>query len=91
MEIVQRAPGARGFAPISKRWAAEWTYGWLVLHRGVARYYETFPACSEAMIHLAMSALMARRLAGDSTISWHDQTPQDQTPVRDEATGENDL
>jgi hypothetical protein len=43
------------------------------------------------MIHLAMSALMARRLAGDSTISWHDQTPQDQTPVRDEATGENDL
>ncbi|MFI2429806.1 IS5 family transposase [Streptomyces sp. NPDC018955] len=72
MEIVQRAPGTRGFTPLPKRWTVERTYGWLMLHRRLARDYETLPARSEAMIHLAMTDLMARRLTGESTISWRD-------------------
>lgn len=61
LEIVQRSPGTKGFTPIPKRWTVERTYGWLMLHRRLARDYETLPERSEAMIHLAMTDLMARR------------------------------
>ncbi|MGQ7754280.1 IS5 family transposase [Streptomyces sp. WC2508] len=76
MEITARTPGTRGFTPIPKRWAVERTYGRLMLHRRLARDYETLPTRSEAMIHLAMADLMARRLTGEATISWRDPTPQ---------------
>ncbi|MFD5160884.1 transposase, partial [Streptomyces hawaiiensis] len=75
-EITARKPGTRGFTPIPKRWAVERTYGWLMLHRRLTRDYETLPARSEAMIHVAMTDLMARRLTGENTISWRDPTPQ---------------
>jgi transposase len=81
MEIVTRTPGTRGFTPIPKRWAVERTYGWLMLHRRLARDYETLPARSEAMIHLAMTDLMARRLTGEATISWRDPTSPDQIRI----------
>jgi transposase len=81
LEIVQRTPGARGFAPIPKRRPVERTYGWLMLHRRLARDYETLPARSEAMIHLAMTDLMARRLTGENTISWRDPTSPDQIRI----------
>ncbi|SED46490.1 Transposase [Streptomyces sp. 2231.1] len=76
MEITGRAPRTRGFTPIPKRWAVERTYGWLMLHRRLARDYETLSARSEAMIHIAMTDLMARRLTGENTISWHDPASQ---------------
>ncbi|MFF5967138.1 IS5/IS1182 family transposase, partial [Streptomyces collinus] len=41
----------------------------------------TLPARSEAMIQLAMTDLMARRLTDEATISWRHPTPQDQTPI----------
>jgi transposase len=75
LKIVQRTPGARGFTPIPKRWTVERTYGRLMLNRRLPRYDETRPHRSEPMIHLAMSDLMARRLTGESTISWR-------TPVK---------
>lgn len=78
MEIVARTPGTRGFTPIPKRWSVERTYGWLMLHRRLARDYETLPARSQTMIHLAMTDLMARRLTGESTISWRDPTKRHQ-------------
>jgi transposase len=81
MEIVTRTPGTRGFTPIPKRWTVERTYGWLMLHRRLARDYETLPARSEAMIHLAMTDLMARRLTGEATISWRDPTSPDQIRI----------
>ncbi len=34
-----RKPGTRGFTLFSKRWAVERTYGWLMLHRCMARDY----------------------------------------------------
>ncbi|MGW9175602.1 IS5 family transposase [Streptomyces decoyicus] len=82
LEIVQRTPGAKGFTPIPKRWAVEGTYGWLMLHRRLARDYETHPHRSEAMIHLAMTDLMARRLTGENTISWRDPTPAHQRRIQ---------
>ncbi|MER6075343.1 IS5 family transposase [Streptomyces sp. NPDC001817] len=81
MEITARTPGTNGFAPIPKRWAVERTYGWLMLHRRLARDYETLSARCEAMIHLAMTNLMARRLTGEATISWRTSTPKDQTLI----------
>ncbi|MEU6395345.1 IS5 family transposase [Streptomyces sp. NPDC046939] len=79
MEIVERAPGTKGFTPAPKRWAVERTYGWLMLHRRLVRDYETLPA--EAMIHLAMADLMARRLTGESTVSWRDPIKPNQPPI----------
>lgn len=80
MEITARKPGTRGFTPIPKRWAVERTYGWLMLHRRLARDYETLPTRSEAVIHIAMTDLTARRLTGENTISWHVPTkPTKQT------------
>jgi hypothetical protein len=52
-----------------------------MFHRRLTRDYETLPARSEAMIHLAMTDLMARRLTGEATISWPDPTHRDQTPI----------
>lgn len=82
LEIVQRTPGTKGFTPIPKRWAVERTYGWLMLHRRLARDYETLLTRSEAMIHLAMTDLMARRRTGENTISWRDPTPAPQSRIQ---------
>ena len=76
MEITQRKPGTRGFTPIPKRWTVERTYGWLTLHGRLARDYETLSVPSEAMIHIAMTDLMTRRLTSENTISWRDPIPQ---------------
>ncbi|MFE5331287.1 IS5 family transposase [Embleya sp. NPDC056575] len=82
MEISARTPGTRGFTPIPKRWAVERTYGWLMLHRRLTRDYEALPARSEAMIHIAMTDLMARRLTGETTISWRDPTQRDEHRIQ---------
>lgn len=74
MEITQRKPGSKGFTPIPKRWAVERTYGRLMLNRRLARDYETLSVHSEAMIHIAMTGLMTRRLTSENTISWRDPT-----------------
>ncbi|MFF5497895.1 transposase [Streptomyces aquilus] len=81
MEITQRLPGTRGFTPIPKRWVVERTYGWLMLHRRLARDYETLPARSEAMVHIAMTDLTVRRLTGENTSSWHDPTQEHQSLI----------
>lgn len=47
-----------------------------MLHRRLARDYETRPARSEAMVHIAMTDLPTRRLTSENTISWRDPTPQ---------------
>jgi hypothetical protein len=59
----------------------ERTYGWLMLHRRLVRDYEALPARSEAMIHLAMSDLMARRHTGEATISWRDPTSPEEIRI----------
>jgi transposase len=43
VEVVSKDPGHKGFRPLPKRWAVERTYGWLMLHRRLARDYETLP------------------------------------------------
>lgn len=52
-----------------------------MLHRRLARDYETLPTRSEALVHIAMTDLMARRLTGENTISWRDPEKAAKQPI----------
>jgi putative transposase len=51
------------FAVVPRRWVVERTFAWLGRFRRLSKDYEFCPATSEAVIHLAMIQLLARRLA----------------------------
>ena len=53
--------GLRAFLP--KRWVVERTFSWLGQSRRLSKDYERLPETGEAFIYVAMSRLMARRLA----------------------------
>ncbi|RBQ13983.1 IS5 family transposase [Spongiactinospora rosea] len=69
-QIVPRDPRVRGFLVLPRRWVVERTFGWLMHHRRLARDYESLPATSEAVIHLAMIDNMTRRLTSENTPNW---------------------
>jgi transposase len=79
-EVVSKGDGQKGFAPLPRRWAIERTLGWLMLHRRLARDYETLPERSVAAIHWAMIDNMTRRLTGESTPTWRDDQPEPDQP-----------
>ena len=53
--------GPRPFLP--KRWIVARTFAWLGQNRRLSKDYERLPETGEAFIYVAMSRLMARRLA----------------------------
>ncbi len=53
--------GPRPFLPI--RWIVERTFSWLGQNRRLSKDYERLPETGETFIYVAMSRLMARRLA----------------------------
>jgi transposase len=55
---------------VKRRWVVEPTLGWLMLHRRLTRDYETHPASSEAMIHIAAIDNISRRIADETTPTW---------------------
>jgi putative transposase len=59
---VEPAPRPR-FTVLPRRWMVERTIAWIGRYRRLSKEYEYLPASSEAMIYLAMSRLMLRRLA----------------------------
>jgi putative transposase len=48
---------------LARRWVVERTFSWLSQNRRTSRDYERLCATGEAFIYVAMSRLMARRLA----------------------------
>jgi putative transposase len=52
----------QAFVVLPQRWVVERTFAWLGMHRRLSRDYERLPQTSEAMIYLAMTRLMLRRL-----------------------------
>jgi putative transposase len=62
LEVVPRRP-APGFEVLPRRWVVERTFAWLGRYRRLSKDYEETCSSSEAWIKLAMSHLMARRLA----------------------------
>jgi transposase len=69
-EVVHRNPEVRGFHILKRRWVVERTFGWLMLHRRLARDYETLTTSSEAMIHLAMIDNVSKRITDETTPTW---------------------
>ena len=65
MEIVKRAGDQQGFVVLAKRWIVERTFGWLGRNRRLSKDYERLTQTSEAMIYVAMTRLMLRRLAAN--------------------------
>jgi putative transposase len=63
LEAVLRSDDMKGFVVLPKRWVVERTFAWLTHCRRLTRDYEVLPKSSEAMIYIAMTRLMLRRLA----------------------------
>ena len=63
MEIVRAKDGVKGFVVQPKRWIVERTFAWLIHNRRLVRDYEEREVNSEAMILIAASKLMVKRLA----------------------------
>jgi putative transposase len=63
LQTVLRPANVRGFVVLPKRWLVERTFGWLGRYQRHSRDYERNAASSEAMIYIAMTHIMLRRLA----------------------------
>jgi putative transposase len=63
LDLVLRSDNQRGFVVQPRRWIVERTFAWLTQCRRLSKDYEVLPASSVAMIYLAMTRLMVRRLA----------------------------
>ena len=63
IEIVRKLSDQQGFQPLPRRWVVERTFGWMMRWRRLVRDYEERCDVSEAMIGVAMSSLMLRRIA----------------------------
>jgi putative transposase len=60
-EKLQAPKRPRAFLP--RRWIVERTISWLGQNRRMSKDYERLPQSAEALIYVAMSRLMLRRLA----------------------------
>jgi putative transposase len=56
-------PPMPAFMVLRRRWVVERTFAWIGRYRRMSKDYEYLIASSEAMIYLAMSRLMLKRLA----------------------------
>lgn len=67
LEVIKRSDDVKGFQVLPRRWVVERTLGWVVRCRRLARDFERLTAHAEAMVHIAMTGLMLRRLTGQQT------------------------
>jgi putative transposase len=62
LQTVLRPVGVKGFVVLPKRWIVERTFAWLRRYRRHSKDYEKTTASSESFTHIAMIALMLKRL-----------------------------
>jgi transposase len=67
LEVVECAPGTRGFNMQPRRWVVERRFAWLSRNRRLAKDYERKVQMSETLIEIAATRLVLRRLAGQCT------------------------
>lgn len=67
LEIVKRDADVKGFKVLPRRWVVERTFGWLGRHRRMSKDYEELEESSEAIVRIAITRLMVRRLAAKRT------------------------
>ncbi len=63
LQPVLRCEGQKGFVVLPRRWVVERTFAWLTQSRRLSKDYERLLVSSEAMIYIALTRLMLRRLA----------------------------
>jgi len=63
LQTVLRPAGIKSFVVLPKRWIVERTFAWLNRYRRLSKDYERKTENSEAVVHIAMIALMSKRLA----------------------------
>jgi putative transposase len=63
LQPVLRSDDQKGFVVLPRRWVVERTFAWFTQCRRLGQDYEGLPASSEALIYIAMTRLMVRRLA----------------------------
>src|SRR5260370_18489174 len=63
LAIINRSDVVKGFKVLPRRRVVEPAFGWLGRYRRMGKDYERLPESSEAMVYLAMTPIMARRLA----------------------------
>jgi putative transposase len=59
----QEPPSRPAFTVLPRRWVVERTFSWLSQNRRMSKDYEWLAESSEAFVYVAMTRLMARRLA----------------------------
>jgi putative transposase len=69
LDIVKRSDDAQGFTVLPHRWIVERTLAWLGRYRRLSKDYEELPETSEALIYIAMTHLMLKRLARHPTVA----------------------
>lgn len=70
VEVVSRNTQKPGFHVVKRRWVVERSLGWIMFHRRLSRDYETLPASSEAMVHIASIDNLTRRITDETTPTW---------------------
>ncbi|MEW1913781.1 IS5 family transposase [Kitasatospora sp. NPDC085895] len=70
VEVVHRKSDIPGFHVVKRRWVVERSLGWIMQRRRLTRDYETLPASSEAMIHIASIDNLAKRITDETTPTW---------------------
>jgi putative transposase len=63
LQPVVRSDDVKGLVVLPRRWVVERTFAWLTQVRRLSKDDEGLPSSSEAMIYIAMTRLMIRRLA----------------------------
>ncbi|MDR6184017.1 putative transposase [Asaia bogorensis NBRC 16594] len=63
LEVVRKLPEPKGFQVLRRRWVVERTFGWMTRWRRLVRDYEKRLDVSGAMIDVAMSSLLLRRVS----------------------------
>lgn len=61
-----------GFHVVKRRWVVERSLGWIMQRRRLTRGYETLPAGSEVMIHIASIDNLTKRIAEETTQTWRE-------------------
>ena len=62
LAIVKRPPALDRFEPLPRRWVIERSFAWLIKNRRLVRDFEQRVETSEALITIAASATLIRRL-----------------------------
>ena len=63
LAIIKRSAAATGFVVLPRRWVVERSFAWFGRNRRLAKDVESLTASSTAMIYLAATRLLTRRLA----------------------------